>query len=61
MGKTRTAIKHSDQFDTFVARYERNFITKQTLQGWVVINSKVPTKGITKEEYFEITDEVYPE
>lgn len=53
-------VTHSAQFETFKTRYERNFITKETLQGWVKINKKAPTRGITEEEYFEITGENYP-
>lgn len=60
VSRTPVMITHNPQFEVFKAKYERNFITKETLQGWVKINKKVSARGITEDEYFEITGENYP-
>ncbi|RHV66761.1 XkdX family protein [Roseburia sp. OM02-15] len=40
-------------------RWDKDYITKDTLKGWVVLNEKRAGKGITAEEYKEITGEEY--
>lgn len=49
----------SAMFEQLKEKYERNYIRIETLAGWVAINDKVPGKGITKEEYEEITGTPY--
>ena len=39
--------------------YIKTVLTKETLRGWVAINAKRPGKGITAEQYEEITKEPY--
>ena len=38
---------------------ELNYITIETLRGRVELGKRKPSKGITEEEFFEITGEVY--
>jgi maleate cis-trans isomerase len=52
----------SSRYDTLRAKWERGYITKETLKGWVALNDKKAGAGITAEEYEEITGEsLYPE
>lgn len=51
--------KHSKDFEKYNTYYRMNFMTREQLQRWVVINAKHPNKGITGEEYKEITGEEY--
>lgn len=58
--ETATTEKvHSKKFDMLKERWEKDYITKHTLKGWVVLNEKRAGKGITAEEYKEITGEDY--
>lgn len=54
MAKTN-AVEHSPKFEELKNKYEKNYITIETLRGWVVINQKKPGRGITEEEFKEIT------
>lgn len=57
---TETTKKaHSKKFDMLKERWDKDYITKDTLKGWVVLNEKRAGKGITAEEYKEITGEDY--
>ena len=57
---TETTEKvHSKKFDSLKKKGEMDYITKDTLKGWVVLNEKRAGKGITAEEYKEITGEEY--
>ncbi len=56
MAETTT---HSKKYETLKAKYEAEYITKETLAGWVALNEKKAGKGITAEEYEEITGEAY--
>lgn len=57
---TETTKKaHSKKFDMLKERWEKDYITKDTLKGWVALNEKRAGKGITAEEYKEITGEEY--
>lgn len=47
----------SENFEKFKTRYEKGYITKATLRGWVKVNEKRPGAGITAQEYKEITGE----
>ena len=53
--------EHSKKYETLKAKYEAEYITKETLRGWVALNEKRKGKGITAEEYEEITGETYSE
>ncbi len=46
-------------YEKLKAKWEKGYITKATLRGWVAINIKLPGKGITEEEYQAITGEAY--
>lgn len=59
--KTTTEAAHSADFEMLNNRYQMNWITKATLKKWVIIHQSRPTRGITAEEYEEITGEVYAE
>ena len=52
-------MEHSAKFDSLNTKYKMGYITKETLAGWVTINNKRHGKGITAEEYEEITGEAY--
>lgn len=57
---TETTEKvHNKKFDSLKKKWEMDYITKDTLKGWVVLNEKRAGKGITAEEYKEITGEDY--
>ena len=48
-------------FEKMKKYYAANFATKETLAGWVRINKKRPGRGLTPEQYKEITGEDYQE
>lgn len=48
-------MNHSIMYESLKAKYELNFISLETLKGWVKINKIKPTKGITADEFEEIT------
>lgn len=54
-------MEHSPLFTSLYEKYQLNFITKDTLKGRVKLYATKPDKGITSEEYFEITGEAYEE
>lgn len=57
---TETTEKvHSNKFNSLKEKWEMDYITKDTLKGWVALNEKRAGKGITAEEYKEITGEEY--
>lgn len=58
MAKTKTQ-EHSPKYEYFKAQYELNYITKDTLKKYVQIGLKKPERGITADEYEEITGEPY--
>jgi len=55
------ATGHSKMYKQMKEKYEAEYITKETLQGWVRLNMQKVTKGITSKEYAEITGERFPE
>lgn len=58
--ETATTKKvHSKKYDMLKERWDKDYITKGTLKGWVALNEKRAGKGITAEEYKEITGEDY--
>ena len=52
---------HTPMFEELKKKYELHYITKETLKGRVKLYAKKPDKGITAEEYKEITGEEYTE
>ena len=53
--------RHSPMFESLRVKYELHYITKETLRGRVKLYATKPAKGITAEEYEEITGEKYEE
>lgn len=52
-------MEHSKRFSDLAAKYAAEYVTKETLAGWVALNDRAPGRGITAEEYREITGEDY--
>lgn len=48
-------------YEALKKKYEKGYITKDTLKGWVKIEMKLKGRGITAEQYEEITGEAYSE
>ena len=46
-------------FEKLKTKWEMGYTPKDTLRGWVAIEAKRPGKGITPEQYQEITGEEY--
>ena len=49
----------SNDFEKLKQQFEVGYVTRPQLRRWVAINSKNSSKGITKEEYKEITGDEY--
>ena len=47
-------MEHSAKFYMLKDKWEKGYITKETLMGWVTLNDEKPGKGITLDEYMEI-------
>lgn len=54
MAKT-TEKQHSERFEELQRKWQKNYITIETLRGWVQIELKKAGRGITPEEFKEIT------
>ncbi len=52
-------MEHSPMFEELYEKYLLNYITVDTLRGRVRLGKKKPSKGITEEEFFEITGMEY--
>ena len=52
-------MNHSPLFYKLLEQWELNYITIETLRGRVELGNRKPSKGITEEEFFEITGEEY--
>lgn len=52
-------VTHSTMFEKLKGLYDKEYITKETLQGWVRLHKTKPLKGISESEYAEITQEDY--
>lgn len=52
-------MEHSKKFDTLKEKWEKGYITLPTLAGYVALNEKRAGKGITAEEFKEITGAEY--
>lgn len=48
-------------FEKLKDKWLKGYITEETLRGWVALNAKRPGKGITPEEFEQITGETYGE
>lgn len=53
------AVEKSLMFDKLKGLYDKEYISKETLQGWVKLHKTKPLKGISESEYAEITQEDY--
>lgn len=49
----------SKRFEQLKAKFDAEYITTVTLAGYVMLNEKAPGRGITPEEFEEITGEEY--
>ena len=49
----------SNKFEVLLVRWRLGYITPETLRGWVALNDAKPGRGITAEEYEQITGESY--
>ena len=55
----KKTVAHSADFEKLKEQYDKGYMTKATLKKWVQIHEKRPDRGITAEEYKEITGEDY--
>ncbi len=46
-------------FEKLKAKWDMGYITKETLRGWVAVEAKRPGKGITPEQFEQITGDAY--
>lgn len=46
-------------FEQLKEKWQKGWITRATLRGWVALEQKRPGAGITPEQYEEITGEKY--
>lgn len=51
--------KHSAQYETLKKKWDMEYITLETLSGYVLLNSRNAAKGITEEEFKQITGKKY--
>lgn len=51
--------KHSAQYQTLKKKWDMEYITLETLAGYVLLNSRNKAKGITAEEFEQITGRKY--
>ncbi len=56
---SENTVERSPRFEELRAKYEKNFVTIDTLRGWVKINERRAGKGITAAEFEEITGRPY--
>ena len=49
----------SRKYEELKAKWDMGYVTKETLRGWVELNSRKPGKGITSEEFKLITGEEF--
>lgn len=57
MAKKKT--EHSPNFENLKRQYDKKYISKSTLRGYVQLYAVLPAVGITEAEYEEITGEPY--
>ncbi len=46
-------------FEKLKSKWEKGYIAKSTLKGWVILNREKLGAGITEEEYQAITGEAF--
>lgn len=51
--------KHSAQYEMLKKKWDMEYITLETLAGYVLLNSRNKAKGITAEEFEEMTGRKY--
>ena len=51
----------SKKYEELLSKWQMGYITDKTLRGWVDLNERRPGKGITPEEYEQITGIPYEE
>lgn len=51
--------EHSKKFYTLKEKYDAEYMTIETLAGWVALNERASGRGITADEFKEITGEDY--
>lgn len=52
-------MEHSPKYETLARKWQLGYITEETLRGYVELNERKPGKGITPEEFEEITEIPY--
>ena len=52
-------VSNQEDAEELKKKYDKGYITKATLKGWVRIERKVKGRGITEEQYEQITGEKY--
>lgn len=52
-------MEHSATYEELKFKWEMHYITESTMRGWVKIHQTKSNKGITAEEFTEITDIAY--
>ena len=48
-------MSHSAAYDSLKEKWDMEYITEETLRKWVALNDAHPGKGITADEFKEIT------
>ena len=56
---SNTRAMHSAMYERLKEMYEKEYISKETLQGWVRLHAIKSSKGISESEYEEITGDKY--
>lgn len=51
----------SEKFEELNSKWQMGYILIDTLKGWVALNNRKPGKGITPEEFQQITGIAYEE
>jgi len=54
-------MEHSAKYEQLKRKWQLGYITEETLRGYVELNERKPGKGITAEEFEEITGIPYEE
>lgn len=49
----------SAKYATLAEKYKKKYVTEETLRGWVTLNDRAPGRGITAEEFEQITGKPY--
>lgn len=55
----KKAAAHSPNYANLKRQYDMGYIKKATLKGYVPLYAILPSIGITGQEYYEITGELY--